>query len=195
MPYYSAFYRVLLLLWLCTDSRQVLEDIRFCLLTHLIEEGKRNRVVGQSIIQNHLNLLVSESLDGVNDLLAAGVENTSRFGRRLVQLVTMVGKATSATTLKFLEPIFTSSRLAPPPGDSLTQEALSVRQKLGLFCSSLYPLSHPHAGEMVGLSKDGISVGDSHCDYFYSSQLQSTCVGRSAFNCQIASQSGDQSGL
>ncbi|KAL5971896.1 eIF-2-alpha kinase activator GCN1 [Taenia solium] len=141
----GAFYRVLILLWLCTDSRQVLEDIRLCLLAHLIEEGKRNRVIGQSIIQNHLNLLVLESLNRPSDLLTAGVENTSRFGRRLVQLVIMVGKTASATTLKFLEPIFTSSRLATPPRNLLTQEALSVRQKLGLFCASLYPLSHPHA--------------------------------------------------
>ncbi|VDK33085.1 unnamed protein product [Taenia asiatica] len=154
----GAFYRVLILLWLCTDSCQVLEDIRFCLLAHLIEEGKRNRVIGQSIIQNHLNLLVLESLNRPSDLLAAGVENTSRFGRRLVQLVIMVGKAASATALKFLEPIFTSSRLATPPSNLLTQEALSVRQKLGLFCASLYPLSHPYAGEIVELSKDGISV-------------------------------------
>ncbi|EUB63098.1 Translational activator GCN1 [Echinococcus granulosus] len=141
----GAFYRILILLWLYTDSRQVLEDIHFCLLIHLVKEGKRNRVVGQSIIQNHLNLLVLESLNRASDLLAAGVENAPRFGRRLVQLVTMVGKAASATTLKLVESIFTNSRLTPALGDSLIQEALSEGQKLGLFCATLYPLSHPLA--------------------------------------------------
>ncbi|VDM16566.1 unnamed protein product [Hydatigera taeniaeformis] len=141
----GAFYRVLILLWLYTDSRHVLEDIRFCLITHLIEESRDNRVICQSVIQDYLNPLVLESLHIAGDLLVAGAENSSRFGRRLVQLVTMVGKATSATALKFLEPTFIDSRIASLTGNSLSLKALSARQKLSFFCTALYPLSHPHA--------------------------------------------------
>ena len=129
-----------------------MSDIRHCLLSHLIKERKRDRLIGQSLIQNHLNPIVLESLGKPSDLLAEALESKRRFGQRLVKLVTLISKAVSATTVNLSSNAFTDSRLAPPLVNPVVQDGLSVEEKLGLFCVALYPLSHPYAGREAGTS-------------------------------------------
>lgn len=157
-PLFSIFYRVLILLWLYTDSPEVLADLRCCMFSIIATERKHDNIVGYKIIDNILNPLTMESLDKKGDLLSAALENSSRFGRRLIQLVSVVATVGSCTSLKLKTAVFQNSRLPCPSEDLFVLEPLSVAQKLDLFCAALCAISHPATSEYKVVTPGVISV-------------------------------------
>uniref|UniRef100_A0A5K3F9A0 DUF3730 domain-containing protein n=1 Tax=Mesocestoides corti TaxID=53468 RepID=A0A5K3F9A0_MESCO len=143
----SVFYRSLILVWLYTESVNVVSDIRCCLLLHLAREGKQTRTLGQALIEDHLNALVQESLiktaSGTPDLLVSASANVARFGQRLVRLVETICRGASASSSQVSNPSIGGSRLAASSINLPKLEALSSRQRTSLFSAALYALSHP----------------------------------------------------
>ncbi|VDN97190.1 unnamed protein product [Rodentolepis nana] len=138
----NAFYRVLMLLWLYTDSQEVLADLRCCLFSILANERKHDNTIAHKVIIDTLNPLVMESLDKKGDLLSTALNNQSRFGRRLIQLVSLMVTVGSSTNLKFKTAMFANSRLPASSEESILKE-LSISEKLSLFCAALCGVSHP----------------------------------------------------
>nr|CDS33347.1 translational activator gcn1 [Hymenolepis microstoma] len=139
----NTFYRVLMLLWLYTDSPEVLADLRCCMFSTLANERKHDNTITHKVIIDTLNPLVMESLDKKGDLLSAALDmHQSRFGRRLIQLVSLIATVGSCTSLKFKTSVFANSRLPAFSEESILKE-LSISEKLSLFCAALCGVSHP----------------------------------------------------
>lgn len=142
----SVFYRVLMLLWLYTDSEEVLADLRCCMFNTLASERKYDNAIAHKIINNTLNPLVLESLDKKGDLLSAALDNQSRFGQRLIQLVSLITTVGSCMTLKSKTIVFPNSRL-PASYEKFVLKELLIEEKLDLFCAALCGISHPATSE------------------------------------------------
>ncbi|VUZ56756.1 unnamed protein product, partial [Hymenolepis diminuta] len=103
---------------------------------------KYDNAIAHKIINNTLNPLVLETLEKNGDLLNAALDNQSRFGQRLIQLVSLITTVGSCTSIKSKTIIFPNSRL-PASYEKLVLKELLIEEKLDLFCAALCGISHP----------------------------------------------------
>lgn len=145
----SSFYRTLLLLWLYTDSKSVLADIRCCLTFHAMRDpsGRSQTLLASlnRIVDDGERARSSPASVASNDLLCVALGNVVRFGNRLVHLVNLLcslGAACKAPNQR----VSCLSRLRLTIASTGSADAptfdLSIAQRLSLFFSAVYALSH-----------------------------------------------------
>ncbi|KAL7064641.1 hypothetical protein AAHC03_05229 [Spirometra sp. Aus1] len=148
----SCFYRTLLLLWLYTESKSVLADIRCCLTSHMMRDpcGRSQALLTSlsQLVDDCERARSAPTSVASNDLLCVALANVTRFGNRLVHLVSILcslGAACKAPNQRAFG--LSRIRLTTATAGSVVASTsdLSIAQRLSLFFSAVYALSHSAA--------------------------------------------------